>query len=497
LNFNIQAFVLKQNTTLFPFLFVAINLVFRSIGISYNSLAGDEPFSVYYAQMSLSDIIAILSGGNNPPLYEIILHYWISIFGISPLSVRFPSLIFTSITAYFIYKIAYKYISFRAALIAVSIYTFSNYHLYFAHEARVYALFGMLSILSMYAFLAFLKHPFFLRGRILWLCFSVLLCYAHYFGFFILFIQCIVYLYSHYKRTEVLKIGRNLSLIFCLCYLPNVYTLSLRLLDSTQNGTWLAPPEGLKALYIMLWEFSNTPVVTVLCLLLLLSSGVLAFIGPVKTKRPAYLLIILWFLLPFLLMYLVSYIVPMFHNRYLMFLAVAYPLLLSLAIEKLPLSSIYKTVISLFIVGAFGFTAKTSVHNQRDVKAFVQNIKIYQKSNTAIVLTQKMFTPAFTYYYNRNYFNLIDNKMFYGDIHSKLLKEHIYIVDSFNELPLDILEERVIYAKASNQSSVSLEAFQQYLPSSHKLTMQLHSDQFFEVYVFEPKSSISLYRSKY
>ena len=141
-----------------PILFFLFNVVLRAFGIEINSLAGDEPFSVYFAQMDLPDILRHLRPGNNPPLYELFLHYWIKTFGISEVAVRIPSLIFVSVTAAFLYKIGDEFFTTQAGIVAGVLFSFSNYATYFAHEARVYALFGMLTCISFYYFLRWVNN---------------------------------------------------------------------------------------------------------------------------------------------------------------------------------------------------------------------------------------------------------------------------------------------------------------------------------------------------
>ncbi|MDO9255412.1 MAG: hypothetical protein Q7U54_07870 [Bacteroidales bacterium] len=94
-----KSFLLKYYIPLF---LVAINFIIKILYLGKMSIANDEPFSIYIAQMDVSSIISQLSKGNNPPLFEIILHYWIKLWGISPFSTRLLPFLFSVATVYFI-----------------------------------------------------------------------------------------------------------------------------------------------------------------------------------------------------------------------------------------------------------------------------------------------------------------------------------------------------------------------------------------------------------
>lgn len=129
------------------------------IGIDLLSLTSDECFSIYHAQMSPRLIYLHLSTGNNPPLHEWILHYWMLCFGDGAFAVRFLSLLFSSLTTALIFVLG-KQISdgsnnlnetgknVSLGMIAAILFLSSNYTTFLAHEARTYNLTLFLGVLS-------------------------------------------------------------------------------------------------------------------------------------------------------------------------------------------------------------------------------------------------------------------------------------------------------------------------------------------------------------
>ena len=112
---------------LLPFFFVIVNFLFKHYSLAYQAIALDEPFSIYYAQFNPITIIQELSNGNNPPLFELLLHIWIKLFDTSELAVRFLPCAFSSISVYFLYQIGRRFFSLKTAILVSVIFTFSNY----------------------------------------------------------------------------------------------------------------------------------------------------------------------------------------------------------------------------------------------------------------------------------------------------------------------------------------------------------------------------------
>ncbi len=106
----------KDNKTL-PYLgiiFLALILILtRYLGLGDNSLWLDETFSATLSLQSPRLLLAdhFVNSGANPPLYDIILHYWIKLWGTTEIALRSLSATFSLFTVIPILSIDLLYLN--------------------------------------------------------------------------------------------------------------------------------------------------------------------------------------------------------------------------------------------------------------------------------------------------------------------------------------------------------------------------------------------------
>lgn len=125
-------------------------LALRLSTIDTRGLWLDEAVSIDQASRPLSAAIMTQVGGVHPPLFHILMHYWIGAFGSGEVAVRSFALVFgmaAVLAAYWAGKELFD--SSRVGLLAAGVIAFSPYHIWYAQEARMYTmvlLFGLLSV---------------------------------------------------------------------------------------------------------------------------------------------------------------------------------------------------------------------------------------------------------------------------------------------------------------------------------------------------------------
>ncbi|MCX7752566.1 MAG: glycosyltransferase family 39 protein, partial [Blastocatellia bacterium] len=135
-----------------------------------------------------------------PPLYFVLLKIWVGILGLSLFSLRIYSLIFGILAVYLVYRCGAEMFSPREGLWAALLLTLSNFHLYYATEARMYSMIEAGSvILTLSFFRAFIWH----EGRTRWEFAAVVafLGLTHYFAWFFIFGQGL-YLFLHLRKKS-------------------------------------------------------------------------------------------------------------------------------------------------------------------------------------------------------------------------------------------------------------------------------------------------------
>lgn len=474
---------------LIPAILVVLNLIIKGIFITTNSIAGDEPFSIYHAQMDIMSMINLLSTGNNPPLYEIILHFWIDVFGISPLSVRFPSLIFSCFTVFFIYKIGIRHFNRRVGIYSGLFFIFSNYQILFSHESRAYALIGMLTSISMFYFLELIekkniKNKSYFAGLLLS---NIALIYTHYFGFFILIIQ---FLFIFLNRELRLKYWKQLLMgigIIALFYLPNIDVIINRFIDSSANGTWVSPPNK-SSLYNMLISFSNAPVVASISILIMLISTIKFFIK-IRTSKITVpgKLVSVWFLFSFFFMFFISFKIPMFLDRYLMFVSIGFYILLAMASDYLIRTRQFKYILPVVLCIMFIYTTKPNASNNRNTKETIEKIITLKTDHTIIYFCPPWFDYNFLYYYDINSFKDYDTDKQKHKMHSLLHKDNIFPIYNKNGINEDLIKqaEKVIYLDAGADFGIPNNDVINKIEEYCTLTETYKFHQIFNIYEYE------------
>jgi len=489
-----------------PLCLVAINLLLKFRHLGVQSLAGDEVFSAYVSQFDVTTIVKYLSQGNNPPLFEIMLHYWIKVFGIGASSVRVLPCLFSGLTVWFIYKVGTDFFNFKTGIISAILYTLSNYHMYFAHETRVYSLFLLLTCISFYAYMHLIKSPS-LTFRIIHALTLILLPYAHYLAFFVLFIQLFLVLTLKEIRTKILKQYLINLAIALILFIPFIFIFITRFCDSTIHGTWLHPVTSLGQLHDVLKYLTNNSVTNYLVFMVVfwlvvqrfinetISSGLIKYLiaiisifflfygisimGPMPyfwefTSKPSAMIsylffmvamiifslssktisvytkvILVWFFVPLLVMFVASFWVPMFLDRYLIYITGGFYLLIGIGVSYLEETKPLK--IGLLLILLLCITFETNVDKKRHVAEVVQKVNELRTSNTIVYICPDNFDYNFAYYYNRHYFKDIDDPDAKTKLRKHLASQNIYPISNTRQLDTAMLKkaDKIIYIDAA------------------------------------------------
>lgn len=469
----------------FPLILLVLNVGTKSLYLTSQDIGIDEPFTIYHAQFGFATIIEQLKGYNNPPLYELLLHVWIRLFGIGPLPIRVFPLIFACLSPIALYYFGKRYFSLSVAIAGSLLLSVSYLLLYYSHDCRVYSLFTLLSILSMHYFLKLLTEgskP--VVSLVLFVVYSSLLIYAHYFGFFVLFFQALHLLFFY--RKKMLRFTGYYALIF-LAYSPQLYVLLSRMGDTVKHGTWLGPPSGFESLYNMLWAFSNFPFITVFCIILLIA-GLIAAIKNISLVRSNknLLLIVVWFVFPFLGMFLISYRVPMYLSRYLIFSLPAYYLLLVMCTEALIKNVTLRNIVLTTLILCFAFTLDLNPDKKQRMDYIAGVIKNLKDDRTAVVIASRDFIPSFTYYYNRNYFSAVQDNREYRETDSLLRDDHVYFINEKSDLDaIDKSKYKKLIYLAAGKESTATEAVRQRIRNENNFLCQSKLYENYEIHIFK------------
>jgi hypothetical protein len=146
-----------------PWLVILITLVGGALRVFQLGIKGmwlDETFSVWMASHSVADMLQwIVRIDQHPPLYYLLLHYWIALNGDTPYTVRLLSVLFGAGTIPIIYLIGKRMSGVVLGLVASVLLALSLFNIYFAQETRMYTLLTFNAAAAIYALVRLLTDP--------------------------------------------------------------------------------------------------------------------------------------------------------------------------------------------------------------------------------------------------------------------------------------------------------------------------------------------------
>ncbi|MEO8066067.1 MAG: glycosyltransferase family 39 protein [Flavobacteriales bacterium] len=305
---------------------VLLNAAVKLAWLRVNELSGDEPFTVFWAQQGTRDLLAMFQEENNPPLYFFLMKWWSAAAPLEVAWLRVPSAVFSAIAVWPLFLFARKHLSIWAAISACLLFTFCNEHYAYAHEVRAYGLLTLLAITAMWQLDRLARRK---PRAFLWLvAVNALMAYTHFMGWAAMGIQFLCLLvvaeWRHALRTWLKTLG-----IAVVLFVPYGHVFVQRVGSSVVHGTWLAQPAWDEP-YSMLWRWSNQPAITVLFL-----CAIAFACWRTRAKNIAMRVGLLWAGTPLIGLFIVSFFVPLYLDRYLVWAAPGFAMLVVACLEQL------------------------------------------------------------------------------------------------------------------------------------------------------------------
>lgn len=467
---------------------LALNLCLKALHLGSQDIALDEPFTLFWSQQPLSNILELAKNENNPPLHFLIEHFWIKLFGLGPVSVRFPSLLFSSLTAAILYWVIQRRMGWVAGLGASLIFTLSTEHVYHSHEARTYALLSLLTVLSMGSLLRVLEEPKRVKGYVfLGLC-NVLMAYSHFLGMWMLIAEGLVILISSQRRLLIPRMAL-MYLGVGIAYAPNLIAFLLRLQSVAAKPTWVPKPHwtqiyGHVNIY---WNgawatvaFLGVSALGIAWYLLRRKPGSHAQADP--GQGTSMMALVAVFCVIYFGIYLQSLLfTPAFIPRYLVWVSV--PFFMAVAAWLGVLFQDRKMQMGAFAVICLamlpGFTLNPS--NDRAVASMVSYANGARTANSIVVIAPDYFDKTFIYH--------ADLQAFQDHAHWDANKKArgIHAVNGFNALPPQVLDSvrQVVFVDADAKFVYPDNGILESLQQHFSLQQSQHFEKGMDVFVLE------------
>jgi mannosyltransferase len=393
---------------------VAGGAFLRLFLIGGKSIWLDEAFSIVISQRSLFDVLSmVVRTDTHPPLYYLLLKIWL-LFGSSEAQARSLSAVFSIAAIPMMYLVARSLFNDRrAGLLGAAILAFSPFQIWYAQEARMYAMLTFFVLASAYFFLRALQHgaPIYWAGYVVT---TSLALYTDNGAIWYVASISIFFLLAHRRYSNRLSGWLVSNLAVGLAYLPWL-PFFIHQTQQVTESFWLPPPSFQSVLSAFLdFQSYNFPLIEI-SLLYLTTIFVWAFIVPRKSWQQQ--LATLWLFLPLLVSLLLSLRQPIFLSRNLIAASLGYYLLVTAILLKFNsnrlLLALLLPLLAMNLVSIGRDAWVIQKEDWRDAAQYVANVARGKPGGLVV------FLPGYTelpfQYYFKDYHQFVYTQGYPGD----------------------------------------------------------------------------------
>lgn len=390
--------------------FIVVGAWLRLTALSRQSLWFDECDVVVRAQQSLSAVLHTFTAqGENGPLYNLFLHFWMLLFGSSEAWVRLPSAVAGVLAIPVIYLVGSRTIGRRVGLFAAGLLTISPYHDWYSQEAKMYSIAVLLTLLSTLFFIEALRR----NGRWWWAAYVIAMSlsfYTHVTTVLIFVAQCAFFVIT-WKRWE----GRHKSWIISVAlltlpYLPIALWASRVVLGAAHTwqskvSLWqMIQIEGTK--WAVNRDYIWLEVRGRLIYACLAGLGLVAAALAARRRESAGRWTLLFgslIVLPVILFWILTFKQPLFNDRYLIMSLPAYLILVALGLRFLERRAWPVAIFAMVFVIAYAWVPlrdinRSSQPQKEDWRGAYYTLVAHAQPKDLIVIEPGYLVTTYDYY---------------------------------------------------------------------------------------------------
>jgi len=308
-------------------------LLARAVNLGGPALWTDEMYSFSIASGPLRPLL--VEQDQTPPLFALLLHFWIMVAGSGDLALRVPSALAGTAAVPVTFFVARRYLDPAASFLAAGLIALSVYGVVVSQEARPYALFLLLAGTGMLTLQRFEERPD--RGRaVAHGAVAVLLLYTHAYALLFVAAHTLYMLLRHGGDAAWRRRWLALQGFVAVAYAPWLPTL-LASSQRVAGDFWLQPPgrmEALRTLSTLAGSWAG-PYVAVPLLALAVWWTARATRGRLRDSGDRSSLLWLSIGLPVALPFILSYALPVYTPKYAIPASIPVVILAVVALRRL------------------------------------------------------------------------------------------------------------------------------------------------------------------